>query len=261
MTILGIFMALLGAVLGSFFGLLAHRWPVGRADLFGRSRCDACGRTLTAIDLVPLVSWLALGGRCRRCGAPVSGFFAVVEAAAAAVGAAGVAIAEVRGLGAAGLAATAIFGWALVALAAIDWRHTLLPDALTLPLLAAGLAYQGLWGPLGLPLSAATAAVAGIGLYGLAEGYWRLRGREGLGLGDVKLLAAGGAWLGPFGLSLALLIGSLAGLAFIAALAVRGRLRLSATTQIPFGPFLALGLWVAYALGPAPLAGPVAGVA
>ncbi len=224
----------LGLVAGSFLATLVVRWPEGRG-LSGRSACDHCARPIPFHDLVPILSWLWLGGRCRACGAPISALHPGMEGAAALMGAAAFAAAP----GAQGLLG-ALFGWTILALAVLDVRHLWLPDRLTLPLLALGLAA----GPAPLADRALAAAIAGGGLLLVLLGYRWWRGREGLGLGDVKLGAALGSWLSPLLLPPLLLGASLLGLLIA--------LRPSARAAIPFGACLGIsawGLWLWSALG------------
>ena len=146
-------------------------------------------------------------------------------------------------------ALTALLGWQLVLITVIDAEHFRLPDRLTLPLLATG----GLAAVLldhTAPLDAVIGAAAGFsGLWLLAFAYRRLRGRDGLGDGDPILLAAGGAWVGWIGLPSVLLWASAAGLSFVAARVLVGK-RVSATDRMPFGPCLAVGIWLTWLLGP-----------
>lgn len=147
------------------------------------------------------------------------------------------------------LAATVLLGAALASLSVIDLRHMRLPDALTLPLLGLGLGYAWLTGP-ELLLWHGFGAVAGYaGLLGVAEVYRRWRGRDGLGRGDAKLLAAGGAWVGAGGLASIVLLAALTALLGVAAMAAAGT-ALDRHSRIPFGPFLALGIWVVWLWGP-----------
>jgi leader peptidase (prepilin peptidase)/N-methyltransferase len=222
--------ALLGAVAGSFIATLVLRWPEGRT-LAGRSACDGCGAPLGPADLLPLLSWAAARGRCRQCGARIDPLHPAVELVAALMGAAALAIAP----GMTGLAG-ALMGWLLLALALLDQRHLWLPDRLTLPLLGLGLAL----GPAPLAERAAAAAIAGGALLALRLGYRALRGREGLGLGDVKLAAGIGAWLSPFLLAPFMLLAALLGL-FAAAL---DRWRGQPRGELPFGTCLALAGWL-----------------
>jgi leader peptidase (prepilin peptidase) / N-methyltransferase len=233
---------LVAPFVGSFLGVLVRRLPAGRPVAWARSACESCGAAIAARDLVPLGSFLALRGRCRACAAPIAGFHPAVELAA---------------LGVACLAALAApedparlwigcgLGWALLALAWIDWEHLLLPDAITLPLVPAGLAATFWLGPEALAAHAAGAALGYGAFRGFAYAYRWLRGREGLGRGDAKLLAAAGAWLGLEALPTVLLLAALAGLGAAGALAWRlGRSDPGA--PLPFGPCLALAFWLCW---------------
>lgn len=228
---------ILGAAVGSFLATMLVRWPQGRGAAAGRSHCDHCGRTLSPRDLVPILSWFLVGGRCRHCGGAIDRRHLAAEAAAAMIGLAAFLAHPVPLAG-----VTAILGWWLFLLAALDLEHEWLPDRLTWPLLAAGLAAA--WGGFGPPLeSRLIGAAAGFAsLFLIARLYRALRGREGLGGGDPKLFAAIGAWLGwaqlPF-----VLVG--AGLLGLAALAIR-RLRgepVAATDRLPLGTLMALAAW------------------
>ena len=171
-----------GAIAGSFLATLILRWPKDRSVVRGRSACDGCGRVLSAIDLVPMLSALAQRGRCRTCGAAIDPLHGRVEAGCAIIGALALGLAP--GLVGAGWA---LFGWLLLVLAVLDWRHFWLPDALTLPLAFLGLTV-GLW--VTDPMLTDRLIGAGAGYFSLlavATGYRLMRGREGLGLGDAKL--------------------------------------------------------------------------
>jgi leader peptidase (prepilin peptidase)/N-methyltransferase len=222
----------LGLVVGSFLATLVVRWPAARG-LAGRSACDGCGARLRAAELVPLLSALVQGGRCRHCGARIDPVHAAVEAGCGATGAVALALVP----GPEGLAGAAL-GWGLVALAALDGRHFWLPDALTLPLLALGL----IAGPAALPDRFLGAAAAGGVLLALLLGYRAIRGREGLGLGDVKLGAALGAWLSPVLLPPLFLLASLGGLAVAAFRRGSGPVG-GGDRPVPFGTCLALAGW------------------
>ena len=221
-------LSVLGACVGSFVGTLGRRVPEDwRGALAGRSACPACGATLGVRDLVPLLSWLALRGRCRHCARPIPPYYPLVELAALAIG-------LVSGL--AGSVTAAPLGWTLLALALIDLRSGLLPDALTLPLAALGLTLHP------TPDALIGAALGFLAFWAIAALYHRLRGAEGLGLGDAKLMAAAGAWLGWQGLPWVLLLGSL-GTLIAARLAHRD---LAATTAVALGPGLAAATWCVY---------------
>ncbi|WP_322097269.1 prepilin peptidase [Pelagibius sp. Alg239-R121] len=246
-----IFLLIFAPFVGSFLALLVVRLPAGRSVVFGRSQCDSCGMQLAAWDMVPLVSWLFLKGGCRYCGARIGILAPGVELSAL-----GIAFWAVLVLPSGGALPWigAALGWTLLTLALIDARHFLLPDALTLPLIPAGLLVtwwgdQSTAGP-GLLLHHLPGAVIGFGgLYGIGWLYKRLRNREGLGLGDAKLMAAAGAWVGWAGLGSVLLWAALP--ALVAAV-IWGRMRgtLSASMAVPFGTFLAFGFWLTWLYGP-----------
>ena len=229
--------------IGSFLGVLIARLPqdlngregAWRSVAAGRSACPACGHVLGVPDLVPIASFLALQGRCRFCAAPIPRYHLWVELAALAV-AVWAAVAGERG---ALLLAGCTLGWTLLTLGWVDAVCLRLPDALTLPLILAGLAEAAWLEPDTLTGRAVGAAAGYTGFRALAWAYRRLRGREGLGQGDAKLLAAGGAWVGGLLLPDVLLAAALAGLAW----ALR-RGRPDANERVPFGPFLAAGIWV-----------------
>ena len=206
----------------------------GRYNLFvPRSACPACGARITALQNIPIVSWLALRGKCAACRARIAVRYPVIELlagliAAYAVWRYGPSLAALGAMG---------FGWALLALTAIDLDTQLLPDDITLPLLWAGLLINlgGTFAPL---RSALIGAVAGYLALWLV--YWAFRlatGKEGMGYGDFKLLAAIGAWLGwqklPMVILLSSVVGAVVGIALIV-LARHGREK-----PIPFGPYLA----------------------
>jgi leader peptidase (prepilin peptidase)/N-methyltransferase len=163
---------------GSFLGLVAIRLPAGRPIVFGRSECPHCHRRLAILDLIPVVSWLALGGRCRTCRTEIDALHPVVETAAVAVAA--WSLATVPGwMGWAGCG----LGWALLVLAVIDWRAFVLPDEITLPLVAAGLLLAAIAWPEELGDRVIGAAGGFAAFAAIAWTYRRLRGRPGLGLG------------------------------------------------------------------------------
>jgi leader peptidase (prepilin peptidase)/N-methyltransferase len=194
---------------------------------------------------VPIASYLALGGRCRSCGAPIGGFHLAVEILALLVPVSAALVEP----DVASLWADCLLGWALLALGWIDLRSFLLPDAITLPLVAAGLAATWWLAPEAI-LDHAIGAIAGYLFFrAVAITYRALRGREGLGAGDAKLLAAAGAWLGWQALPTVVLTAALIGLAGAAVLALRGG-RLHGATRLPFGAPLALAAWIVRLLLP-----------
>jgi leader peptidase (prepilin peptidase)/N-methyltransferase len=234
-------LALAGLCVGSFLATAAARAADGfRGMWLGRSRCPACGAALRWPELVPLLSWLLLRGRCRHCGASIVAAYPLTELAAALVGA-------IPGLllPAPAAAVAALLGWWLLSLALIDLATFRLPDPLTLPLLPLGLAATLAPAPLGLampspPLAVLGGAAAFLLLLALRWAHARLRGREGLGLGDAKLAAAAGLWLGPEWLPWLFLLAGGLGLA-LAALRERS---LRGDLAVPFGPPLALAFWI-----------------
>jgi leader peptidase (prepilin peptidase)/N-methyltransferase len=226
---------LVAPFVGSFIGVLIARVPAGRGVVMGRSCCEACGHTLGVAELVPVVSFAALRGRCRWCKVAIPRMTLWVELAAVAVAASAVAMGEQGAL----LWAACVLGWTLLALGWIDAVCQRLPDFLTLPLVLAGLAEAFLLEPQALMGRALGAACgyAGFRLLGLL--YKRWRGVVGLGHGDAKLLAASGAWVGGWLLPDVLLVGAVTALLF----ALRHG-RIDREARIPFGPFLALGTWL-----------------
>lgn len=180
------------------------------------------------------------------------------------VGSAAGATAAVSGIGIAGVSAYAftpwtalvscLLGWAMLAIAIVDARRFTIPDVLSLPAIPAGLLASG-WlhdpwsGQLVSLDHVIGACLGGAAFWLVREAYWRLRGREGLGLGDVKLAAAGGAWTGWENLADVVLLASAGALSFAIALAAVRRGRLSGTERLPFGAFLAPSIWVVWCLG------------
>ena len=259
--------AVIGLCVGSFLNVVIHRlpkmmergWADQCAELAGRtpeprrrydlvvprSACPACGHAIGALDNVPVLSWLALRGRCRACRAPISPRYPIVELAAGALALAAV---WQFGPGAKGLAACALL-WALLALAFIDADTQLLPDDITLPLLWGGLAANlfGLFVPLA---SAVVGAMAGyLALWAVYWLFKLIRGKEGMGYGDFKLLAALGAWLGWPMLPQIVLVSSVLGaVGGILMIVLKGR---DKAVPLPYGPWLAGAGAVALFFGPA----------
>ena len=227
--------SILVLIVGSYLNVVIYRLPRRMSTVRPRSSCPACGAPIGARDNLPVVSWLLLGGRCRACRAPISPRYPLIEAATAALF---VGCVVAFGVTVAALAA-ALFGALLIALAAIDVEHMLLPDRLTLPGIAAGLALSPFL-PFGGFRAALLGALLGGGiLLALAGGWLLLRGEEGMGLGDVKMLAMIGAFLGWKGMAVTLFSASLLGA--LVGIALLRRSRAGLKTRLPFGAFLSLG--------------------
>ncbi len=233
-------LGVLGAILGSFIATLVVRWPEARSVATGRSACDACGKTLTVVELVPILSWVVQRGRCRACGAAIPAAHIWIELMAVAIGAsAGWVAPGVEGV------AGAVFGWLLLALAGLDLIAFWLPDALTAPLAAAGVAAA--W--LGLPPAWEDRAIGGAAGFALlwlvSAAYRRVRGRAGMGGGDPRLFGAIGLWLGWRMLPAVLLVACLAGLGFVLLQRLRGR-DVARTDALPLGALLAVAAYPAW---------------
>jgi leader peptidase (prepilin peptidase)/N-methyltransferase len=235
---------LVGLVVGSFLNVCIHRLPLGESVVAPRSRCPACRTTIRALENIPIVSYLALRGRCRTCGARISPRYPLVEALAA-----GCCVAAVAAFGPTLRAALAAgFLCLLVAATFVDLDHMLIPHALTLPWIPVALVGALLGAGPPLP-DALIGALAGAGFVDLVGAYaevfinWGVEREEdfkaAMGFGDVTLTAMMGAFLGWRALIVAFfiatLVGSIVGLARIAL----GRLAWG--KHLPFGPFLALG--------------------
>ena len=235
--------AMFGLIVGSFLNVCIHRLPRRESIVFPPSRCARCGRKLEWYENIPVLSWVALRARCRTCGERISLMYPVVEASTAIVF---VVVFLQYGPTLLGLARL-LLAAALIVLFVIDLQHQILPNAITLPGIAAGFAFS-LFVPPGPRDSLIGLLLGGAVPYAIAETYLRIRGHEGLGMGDVKMLAMIGAFLGWKLMLVTLLVasfsGSLVGVGFIAA----GK---GARYALPFGTFLAVGALVAITLGDA----------
>ena len=226
-----VFLFLAGLLVGSFLTVVAHRVPRGESVVGGRSRCPECGAQIAAYDNVPVVSWLALRGRARCCGTRISALYPLTELATGALFAAvGVAFHD----DAAQLLLGLIFVATLIAVTVTDLERRTIPNKVLLVAAVLGVAVAAIGDTGSLPERAIAAAAAGGLLFAAALAYPR-----GMGLGDVKLAATMGLFLGREvapAIFVALLAGSLVGLAMIARHGAAARKQ-----AIPFGPFLALG--------------------
>jgi leader peptidase (prepilin peptidase)/N-methyltransferase len=236
------FLAILGAVVGSFLNVVIHRLPRKISLVSPPSRCPHCERRVAPWENVPVVSWIFLRGKCRGCKKAISPRYPLVESLTALLFAAcGAVVAPVA------LPLALSFVAAMVVVTFIDLDHMIIPDAITLPGVLIGL-LAAVFGFGVSPLDAALGViVGGGGLFAVASGYKAATGREGLGGGDVKLLAMVGAFLGPAGAFFTIMIGSLTGTIFACVYMLRtghGR-----TAELPFGTFLAPGAVLVLFLG------------
>jgi len=243
-VVFSIWVFALGAVVGSFLNVVIARVPKGQSVVSPRSRCPRCGNPIAWYDNIPIVSFILLRARCRKCGQPISPRYPLVEL----LGGAAAAWSAARfGAGPAAFAAM-VFLWCIVAASFIDFDTQLLPDSITLPLLWLGLLVNvgGVFTDL---RSAVIGAAAGY--LTLWSVYWLFKlatGKEGMGFGDFKLLAAIGAWCGWQVLPLTILLSSFIGAAVGIALMVFARH--SRSVPIPFGPYLGAAGIVALFWGP-----------
>ena len=243
--LLAMLFAGLGLIAGSFIGLVTLRLPQERGVIFGRSHCDGCDRPLPPQRMIPVLSYLLARGRCRDCGVSIPWRYPLIELACAAIGA----WAALSQPDLPSTVFTALLGWQLILIAVVDAEHFWLPDALTVPLMATGLIAATVLPTASLLHSAIGAAAGFLGLWLLATAYRRLRQRDGLGGGDPILLAAGGAWVAWIGLPSILLWASVSALSLVAARMLMGR-AVSGQDRLPFGPFLAIGIWLTWLFGP-----------
>ena len=258
---------LFGTCIGSFLNVCIHRIPADESVVWPSSRCPGCGTPIGWYDNVPLLSWAWLRARCRECGTHISARYPLVEASTGAL-----ALLAIARFGLTPWAAVVFaFTAALLLITFIDLDHQFIPDEVSLPGIAVGLATSFLAGGVG-PVNALLGAALGGGLLWIvAWGYERATGVEGMGFGDVKLLAMIGAFVGwqaiPSIIVIASITGSLAGFAVMLAAgasAASGRVvhrlgmraflpfvrRRARRTAIPFGPFLAIGAVAAIYLPP-----------
>jgi leader peptidase (prepilin peptidase) / N-methyltransferase len=226
---------MLGAVVGSFLNVVIYRVPLGQSIVSPGSRCPHCHSDIRAYDNIPLVSYLLLCGRCRDCGARISVRYPLIELITALLAAA----LYLKWTVDPAVLVYFSFCAAMVAVFWIDVDYMVIPDVISINGLALGVIFStlGLIPEMDLKLSLIGLFMGGAILYIPAAVYERLRGIEGLGGGDIKLLAMIGAFMGPYGVVFVLFFSSLFGTAFaLASMALRGT---SSTTPIPFGPFLA----------------------
>ncbi len=269
-----VFAGLLGLAFGSFLNVCVSRWPAGESVAHPRSHCRSCGRTLAWWENLPLISWLALRGHCRSCKAKIGWRYLAVELAVGALSAAAawqvldpsvlgpllsahshpvaIYIAVSTGTG------NFILYWLLIALAVLDAEHLWLPDSITLPGAFVGFLFVLVRGTMiaesgsmkyGAERTALRSVVGILAAAGLILiirwVYWLIRRREGIGLGDAKLMALLAAWLGLPGalvaFALGVVLGAAAAIAVLAVPSTRKRGEVWALTKLPLGTFLCMG--------------------
>ncbi len=232
----------LGLCIGSFLNVVIYRLPRGQSLVSPRSRCTTCGYELRWYDNVPVLSWVSLGGRCRQCRASISAQYPIVEVVTALLFVLVVWLTPVGPL----MISRLILVSVLVALFGIDLEHQILPNVITLPGIAVGLLFSVIAPPGWQDALIGAALGAGV-LYGIAAAYYFVRREEGLGMGDVKMLAMIGAFLGWKAVLVTLVLSSFSGAAIGLALiaAHRGGMKLA----LPFGTFLAVGAVAAMLVG------------
>ena len=241
-----IFCGVVGLFLGSFYNVCSDRYLSGESILWPPSHCTACGAKLLPLELIPLVSWLCLRGKCRHCGAVIGWRYPLMELASgffcALVGwRYGFSLPTLVGL---------VFTGVFLVLSAIDFQAFLLPDKMTLPaaVVAIPAAVYGLgheW------TETLLGGVIGVALFWLLALYYRWRtGRDGLGFGDVKLMASLGFLNGLSSLPMIILMASITALLAFGVLCLkRGRLSGVSGVMMPFGPFLCLAGWISLVYG------------
>ena len=237
-----VYAAVIGACIGSFLNVVIYRLPLGQSLVSPPSRCPQCGSRLKWYDNVPILGWLWLAGRCRQCKKPISIQYPLVELVTALLFVLVVWVTPAGPL----MASRLLLLCVLIVLFGIDLEHQILPNSITLPGIVAGLILSTI-APPGLR-DAFLGALLGAGvLYAIAGAYYLWRREEGLGMGDVKMLAMIGAFLGWKAVLVTLVLssfsGALLGMALIAA--QRGGMKLA----LPFGTFLSLGALAAMLAG------------
>ncbi len=238
---------LFGLVIGSFLNVCIYRLPRDQSIVWPASRCTTCGRALAWYENIPVLSWALLRGRCRTCGERISVMYPAVEIATGAMF-----VAMVAHFGPTPLfAVRTLFGCAMIVLFVIDLQHQILPNEITVPGIVVGLVLSVFLEP-GWRAALIGAIAGGGSLWLIAASYQWLRGREGLGFGDVKMLAMIGAFLGWKLMLLTLVFASFTG-SFVA-LALMAARRADWQSKLPLGTFLALGALLASVFGDAVVA-------
>ncbi len=238
---------LFGLVIGSFLNVCIYRLPLDQSIVWPASRCTRCGRALAWYENIPVLSWALLRGHCRTCGERISVMYPAVEIATGAMF-----VVMVAHFGPTPLfAVRTLFGCAMIVLFVIDLQHQILPNEITVPGIVVGLVLSVFLEP-GWRAALIGAIAGGGSLWLIAASYQWLRGREGLGFGDVKMLAMIGAFLGWKLMLLTLVFASFTG-SFVALTLMAAR-RADWQSKLPLGTFLALGALLASVFGDAVVA-------
>ena len=228
----------LGLIVGSFLNVCIYRLPRGESLVSPESHCPRCRRPIAWFDNVPVLSWLLLRGKCRQCGARIAVQYPIVEIATAVVAVTIVVLTPPGPL----LVSRLLLGAILIVLFFIDLEHHILPNAITLPGIVVGFLFSLVTGP--GPTSSLMGIALGAGvLYAIAAGYYAIRKEEGMGMGDVKMLAMIGAFLGWPAVVLTLILSSFSGA--IIGLLLIVLTRADGRYALPFGTFLAIAALVA----------------
>jgi len=246
-SLIWIYAFVLGALIGSFLNVCIYRWPAEQSVIRPRSHCAGCGSTIPWYDNIPIISWILLRGRCRRCGAPISVQYPIIELATALVWTA----AAIRFGWSIEGASSAIFLTILLGIALTDAREMVIPDQFSLGGTAIGLGLAA--APGGMPFVAALigAVASYAALWAIKWGAEKAFRKPALGVGDIHMMAMVGAFLGVNGAILTILLGSILGLAIGVPLMMRRSQLKSLSTYLPLGTFLAMGGAIAHAWGPA----------
>lgn len=234
--------AVFGACIGSFLNVVIYRVPLGQSIVSPPSRCPKCGNRLPWYDNLPIFGWVLLGGRCRQCKNPISIQYPIVELITALLFVLVVWLTPPGPL----MVSRLLFVCILIALFGIDLEHQILPNSITLPGIVAGVLLSFIAPPGWRDALLGVLLGAGI-LYAVAGAYYLWRRQEGLGMGDVKMLAMIGAFLGWKAVLVTMVLSSFSGAAIGLSLiaAQRGGMKLA----LPFGTFLAIGALVAMFVG------------
>jgi leader peptidase (prepilin peptidase)/N-methyltransferase len=251
--VLLVYVALLGLAIGSFLNVVIYRLPLGQSLLKPPSRCRKCGYSLRWFDNIPVLSWLLLAGKCRKCREPISIQYPIVELI---TGSLFLLIAWMTPDPLL-LVSRLVLVSILIALFGIDLEHQILPNAITLPAIVIGMIFN-LAAPPGIRDAIIGALLGGGILYGIAAAYYLVRREEGLGMGDVKMLAMVGAFLGWKAVLVTLVLSSFSGAVIGVGLIAMQKIDRSTDLQsqsrgmrvaMPFGTFLAVGALAAMLAG------------